>query len=120
MSFKDAIVTCFRKYIDFSGRARRREYWYFMLFTGLCGGLLSALFANEEGFSLIGSLFDLAVLLPSLAVTWRRMHDIGKGGLWGLIDIIPLVGWILSIVFSLMGIYCVAGMVLAILRYLQK
>ena len=100
MSFQDAIVTCFRKYIDFTGRARRSEYWWFMLFTGLCGGLISALFGNENGYSLLGSLFELAVFLPSLAVTWRRMHDIGKGGLWGLIDIIPLVGWIFLLVWT--------------------
>jgi uncharacterized membrane protein YhaH (DUF805 family) len=100
MGFKNAVTTCFRKYATFSGRARRSEYWWFMLFVGLCGGLVNVLFANENGGGFIPWLFEAVVFLPTLAVTWRRMHDIGKGGLWGLIDALPWVGWIFLLVWT--------------------
>ena len=99
MGFKNAVTTCFRKYATFSGRARRSEYWWFILFVNIVSAALNAWFANENGFSLLGTVFELATVIPTLAVTWRRMHDIGKGGIWGLIDIIPLVGWIFLLVW---------------------
>ena len=100
MGFKEAIVTCFRKYATFEGRARRSEYWWFILFVNIVSAALNAWFANENGFSLLGTIFEVLTILPTLAVTWRRMHDIGKGGIWGLIDIIPLVGWIFLLVWT--------------------
>lgn len=96
MSFKDAVVTCFKKYVDFSGRARRSEFWYFSLFTAIANLILSLIFGEA---SIVISLFSLATLLPSLSVSWRRMHDIGKGGAWNFIVLIPLVGWILVLVW---------------------
>ena len=106
MSFKEAITTVFSKYATFSGRARRSEYWYWVLFTGLVSGALSIL-ATATGhdgdpnkfFSLLSSLFSLGVFVPGLSVCWRRLHDIGKSGAWYLIVLIPLVGWILMIVW---------------------
>lgn len=74
MGLREAIVTCFRKYFTFSGRARRPEYWYFLLLTILVSMV-----------PVIGPLFAVAVLIPGYAVTWRRMHDIGKGGYCSLL-----------------------------------
>ena len=100
MGFKNAVTTCFRKYATFSGRARRSEYWWFMLFVNIVSAALSSWFANENGFSLVGVVFELVVLLPALAVTWRRMHDIGKSGFWGFIEVVPYVGWIFLLVWT--------------------
>ena len=97
MNFKDAVITCFKKYVDFSGRARRSEYWYFGLFNFVVEFVLGLIFGSS---SIIVSIFSLAVLLPGLAVAWRRMHDIGKSGAWCLIALIPIVGWILLLVWS--------------------
>ena len=84
MGFKEAIIKVFNNYANFSGRARRSEYWYFFLFTGLVTGVLGALGGNPENgrniFTVLSSLFSLAVFIPNLAVIWRRLHDIGKSG----------------------------------------
>lgn len=96
MTFVEAITTCFQKYVDFNGRARRSEYWYFSLFTSLVSAALGVIFGES---SFLVSLFSLATLLPGLGVTWRRLHDIGKSGVWVLINLIPLVGTIIMIVW---------------------
>lgn len=101
MSFMDAVKTCFTKYADFSGRARRSEYWYFTLFDLLVSMVFNTL-ARATGlgfFSVIMSLFSIAILIPGLAVAWRRLHDIGKGGANYLFILIPLVGAIMLIVW---------------------
>ena len=92
MNFMTAISTCFKKYATFSGRARRSEYWYFFLFTMVLSTALSLIFKTQ---TLPSTLFSLAVLVPSLAVSWRRMHDIGKAGAWSLIILIPVLGAII-------------------------
>lgn len=97
MSFKDAVVTCFKKYVDFSGRARRSEYWYFALFTGIVEFVLGLICRD---IPIIISLFSLATMLPTLAVTWRRLHDVNKCGAWVFISLVPIVGWILLLVWS--------------------
>ena len=96
MSFKAAVSSCFHNYANFSGRARRSEYWYFSLFNFIVSFVLGLLLGSE---SLIVSLYSLAVLIPGLAVGWRRMHDIGKSGAWIFISLIPVVGWILVLVW---------------------
>ncbi len=99
MSFMESIQTCFSKYVTFSGRARRSEYWYFALFTGVISSILNAVGKNVEAFAIIGGIFGLAVLLPSLAVCVRRLHDINKSGWWILISLVPIVGAILLIIW---------------------
>ena len=96
MTFKDAISTCFRKYADFSGRARRSEYWYFWLLNLIVAFVLTIVLG--EG-SLIASLYSLVTLVPGLAVGWRRMHDIGKSGAWIFLSLVPLVGAIIVIIW---------------------
>ena len=94
MSFTQAIQTCFNKYATFSGRASVAEYWWFMLFCFLVN-LVSGII-NEY----LGSVASLALLIPTLAVSWRRMHDIGKGGGWWFINFIPLAGFIWFILLA--------------------
>ena len=89
------------KYADFSGRARRAEYWSYALCVGVISTILSTL-AQSTGstiFSVLSGLFGLATLVPGLAVAWRRLHDIGKKGTWWFIGLIPIVGWIILIVW---------------------
>ena len=110
MSFAQAVNCCFRKYITFSGRASRSEYWYFWLFfllvsialtilnTSIYGSLLvvsnETVFAQDGTQSIerivtkqyssgwVGTIFGLFVFVPGLAVAWRRIHDIGRSGWW--------------------------------------
>ncbi len=92
-------LTVLKKYATFSGRARRKEYWMFFLFNiiisfvlGIIEGIISG--GNTEGGSIIGNIYSLAVLLPSLAVAVRRMHDVGKSGWFVLI---PIYNFILAV-----------------------
>ena len=89
-----------RKYADFTGRARRKEYWMFALFNfifllvafGLDNVLGTAI--DEVGYGLFYFLYVLAVLVPSLAVSVRRLHDVGKSGWMIFISLIPIIGGI--------------------------
>lgn len=79
-----------KQYADFSGRARRSEYWYFALFNVLISfgiGIIAALL----NFPLLGTLYSLAVLIPGIAVAVRRMHDVGKSGWFILIPIYNII-----------------------------
>jgi len=101
LSFGEAVRSALiNKYCCFSGRAARSEYWWFYLFTFLIGLALEFIM-NMSGTvgSILSYLVCLALILPQLGVGVRRMHDIGKSGWWILINLIPLVGWILWIVW---------------------
>ena len=101
MGFGEAVQSVFSKYATFSGRARRSEYWYFVLLQVIVTAVLNGLYSATESvaFSAILVLFDLALLVPSLAVCWRRLHDIGRSGAYYFFVLIPLVGWILLLVW---------------------
>ncbi|MFN2746778.1 MULTISPECIES: DUF805 domain-containing protein [Bacillus] len=118
---------CLKNYADFEGRARRKEYWMFCLFNALICftlfilsiiivGILTAGITTAAGFDgyqvgyvagygggmlgyILIILYQLAVLVPSLAVGVRRLHDIGKSGWWIFIGFIPLVGAIILLIF---------------------
>lgn len=90
---KEWYVVPFQKYVEFEGRARRKEYWIFVLINLVVSVILSNV------FSLLGTLFSLAIFLPSIAVGVRRLHDIGRTGWWLLIGFIPLIGLIVLIYF---------------------
>lgn len=96
----------FKQYAVFSGRAQRAQYWYFTLFSILAEIALEicdqALGTSNEHLSLFSSLFSLAVLLPSLGVTVRRLHDIGRSGWWVLILLIPILGALVLLVFMVL------------------
>lgn len=91
MNFQEAIQVCFQKYVDFSGRAKRPEFWWFFLFCFLVALMLETVSSN------VSWMFSLATLLPSLAVGARRLHDTNKSGWFQLIWLIPVLGWIVII-----------------------
>ena len=101
MGFGEAIRSVFGKYATFSGRARRSEYWYFFLFNVIITVIFSTLYSatNSAIFMDIMRLYSLATLVPGLAVSWRRLHDISKSGGYYFFILIPLVGWILLLVW---------------------
>lgn len=94
MNFVDAVKICFTKYVGFEGRATRSEYWWWVLFVFLVAIALGVL-----DLQMLSGLFSLGILLPSLAVGARRLHDIGKSGWWLLVNLIPLVGWLVLLYF---------------------
>ena len=98
MNFNDAVSVVFSKYATFSGRARRSEFWWFALFSFIAN-IVVAMVDRALGLHLLQPLYSLGVLLPSLAVSARRLHDIGRSGWWMLIVLIPLVGWIIAIIW---------------------
>lgn len=86
----------FSKYATFAGRARRTEYWYFALLNTIASIALAIAFGEESAISLI---FSLVLIIPSIALGARRLHDIGRSGWWQLIWLVPIIGWIVLIVF---------------------
>ena len=99
------------KYAIFSGRARRMEYWLFVLFYfigNVVATVVDALFGLslnvEHGTGLLRPIWDVAMLLPWLAVAVRRLHDTDRSGWWTLLIFIPIFGWLVLIVF-----HCIRG-----------
>ena len=101
MTFQEAVRTCLNKYKEFGGRARRPEYWWFLLFTWLGAALTRVLdrllFGPDVG--VLGAIWGLALLIPMIAVGVRRLHDLDKSGWWLLIGLVPIVGTIALIVW---------------------
>jgi len=91
-----------KNYVGFQGRASRQEYWMFVLVHVIISLILSALSFVESLANLsavLAGIYSLFVLLPSLAVGVRRLHDTGRSGWWVFISLIPLVGSIILLVF---------------------
>lgn len=90
-----------KNYVGFQGRARRKEYWMFILFNWIIAMALSLVLGlfNQSLGATLGYIYSLAVLLPGLAVAVRRLHDTGRSGWMILLGLIPLVGFIILIVF---------------------
>lgn len=106
MGFQEAVRKCLSNYVNFTGRARRPEYWWFALFLfagNIVFGIIDrTLFGtNELGDpnGVLGVLFSLAMLLPAIAVAVRRLHDRDMSGWWYLLVLIPLVGWLILLFF---------------------
>ena len=106
MEFKEAILHVLNNYANFNGRARRSEYWYWTLAVTLVSCALTFLIrlSGDSGIlhgllTGIESLFSLAVLVPGLAVCWRRLHDIGKSGANWFWIFLPIVGIIMLLVW---------------------
>jgi uncharacterized membrane protein YhaH (DUF805 family) len=96
-----------KKYAVFSGRSRRKEYWFFLLFAiviSIVLGVIDVMIGTHmEGVGLLSGLYALAILIPSIALTVRRLHDINKSGWWILIGFVPIVGAIILLIFALTG-----------------
>lgn len=93
MTFTESIRTCFKKYTDFKGRASRSEFWWWTLFTTVTSIVLNSI--NENLFG----AFGLVVIVPSLAVGARRLHDTNYSGWLQLLLLIPIVGDIVLIIW---------------------
>ena len=94
-----------KKYAVFDGRAQRAEYWYFFLFSMIISlvfvviDIATGSFNEETGFGLLSGIYTLAVLIPTIAVGVRRLHDTNRTGWWMLLALVPLIGFIVLIVF---------------------
>ena len=103
MTFMGSIKTYFSKYVTFTGRASRPEYWYwwlFMLIAGICTYIIDGLIIKDLETSPANLLFSVVTALPGIAVSVRRLHDVGRSGWWLLtlftvIGLIPLIYWAL-------------------------
>jgi uncharacterized membrane protein YhaH (DUF805 family) len=118
MSFAESVKTVFSKYATFSGRARRAEFWWFALFAAVVNLVLSILGAALGGATpdpvtgetsgaglavgILALVVGLALVLPTLAVTVRRLHDTDRSGWWWFIGLVPFVGAIVLLVFELL------------------
>ena len=100
MNIFEALKKCFLNYANFHGRARRSEYWYFCLFNLVVMIILMKVSA-ALGSKILLYLWDLATVCPGLAVSWRRLHDIGKSGKYWLVNFIPGIGGIIFTVWTL-------------------
>jgi len=101
MGFGEAINTCFAKYATFSGRAARPEYWYWVLFTLLAAlaFIVIEMRVSAEGGEILSWIFNIATFVPSIAVAARRLHDTDRSGWWQLLAFVPIIGWILLLVW---------------------
>jgi uncharacterized membrane protein YhaH (DUF805 family) len=91
-----------KNYAGFSGRARRTEYWMFALFSFIITAVLDLIGMVAKLGAYLGLIYGLLVLIPSLAVGVRRLHDTGRSGWWLLIALIPFIGAIILIVFMVL------------------
>ena len=98
MNFTQAISSGFSNYVNFAGRAVRSEYWYWVLFV-IVVSIVASIIDAVLGTTLFNPIFSLAVLLPSIAVGVRRLHDLDRSGWWLLLSLIPLIGAIVLIVW---------------------
>ena len=94
-----------KKYLVFEGRARRKEYWFFVLFNIIIAMILAIIDGTigtlnpETGVGLLSGIYSLAVLIPTFAVAIRRLHDTDRSGWWLLIGLVPLLGGLVLLVF---------------------
>ncbi len=103
-------IDVLRKYTVFSGRARRKEYWMFFLFSALITVFLAVIDEfmgwkfemGGENLGFLSTLYHIAVFIPYLAVIFRRLHDTDRSGWWFLIAVIPIVGIIVLLVFLIL------------------
>lgn len=106
MSFGSAVQSCLRQYVGFSGRARRSEFWWFILFIVLVQigttvlDLALGTYSEESDWGLFSGVAALLLFLPSIAVLFRRLHDIDMSGWWWLLTLVPCLGFILYIVWG--------------------
>ena len=104
----DYYTSVLKKYAVLSGRARRKEYWMFTLINIIVSIILGVIDGAMDtnvavgSLGLLGTIYSLAVLVPSIAVLVRRLHDTDRSGWWALLCLIPIVGWIILLVFAVL------------------
>ena len=91
-------MNALRSYADFSGRNRRKAFWMFMLIN-IIFSLLTSVIDGITNTMFISSIYSLALLIPQLSAGARRLHDTGRSGWWQLLWLVPVIGWIVLIVF---------------------
>ena len=110
MGFGQAVSTCFQKYVTFSGRARRSEFWWWQLFVILLGVIANVIdsvaglhFYSSNGANVgwVAAIVGVALVLPTIAVLFRRLHDTGRSGWWWVLSWICCIGTILLWIFCL-------------------
>ena len=109
--FQGSVRIVLEKFADFTGRAPRSEFWWWVLFTvildigvSIIGALLDLVFGGHFMLHLLRLLLALALIVPGLAVAVRRMHDSDRSGWWLLVGLVPVIGWVVVLVF-----YCLPG-----------
>ncbi len=100
MGFISVYVNTLKRYVDFKGRSNRAEFWTFILINSLISSILLKLvgLASPMAGQVVAGIFSLFVLMPTVGVSVRRMHDLGKGGGWIFISLIPIIGYIWFII----------------------
>ena len=107
MGIQESISTCFSNYVTFQGRATRSEFWWWALFIivveVVVGGVGGAVMGDSSLPMIILLLFWLAVILPTIAVTVRRLHDTDHSGWWYWIALVPVIGGLWLLYFMVIG-----------------
>jgi uncharacterized membrane protein YhaH (DUF805 family) len=110
MTFVESLRHCLTiKYCSVQGRASRSEYWWFLLFATVASSVLERLSDGGGSLALIAGLASLALFLPQVCVTARRLHDIGWSGWWQLLPLVLVFAGIASFLFDASGLLCAAG-----------
>ena len=91
-------IDAFRNYVNFQGRATRTQFWMFVLFNFIAGVVIGVIAGIIPALAFLGPVYNLAVLLPSLAICARRLHDTDRSGWWQLLGLIPVVGVIIVLI----------------------
>ncbi len=101
VTFQEAVARALQQnYCNFGGRASRSEFWWFQLFAFIVGVIVEIVFCwSNNAMTIVSGLLVLALLLPSLGLCVRRLHDIGKSGWWIFLSLIPLIGGIILLVW---------------------
>ncbi len=92
-------IKCIRQFVDFKGRARRKEFWMFAL-VNFAVTLVISIVGSIIGTTVLSTIYSLVILLPSLGVSVRRLHDVGKSGWYMLASLIPVIGWIWLLILA--------------------
>jgi uncharacterized membrane protein YhaH (DUF805 family) len=100
-------IAVWRNWLDFSGRARRKEFWVFTLINILVSLVLAIADSvigvkDHDGTGVLDGIYSICAFIPSLSVNFRRLHDIGRSAWWLLLAFLPIIGWIVLFVFSVM------------------
>lgn len=101
-------LEAFKKYAVFQGRAGRKDYWFFVLFNIVVSMVLGYIdrltgtFVAGTGFGILSAIYTLAVIIPGIAVSVRRLHDTGRSGWWFLVTIVPILGFFVFLYFMVL------------------